>query len=148
MTTQETARVLVELVFTTEQGEIPNDLSLKRLIDDQMEGILDDETGLRCLVTEITARTGELDGDPVALAWGNPFDGLRFVGPAFPNDGLLEEATDVHLRDDYWWYVPLVPLSKFLDQNRRLAKIDGWARPVPDCGDPGPDCDEHQGACD
>lgn len=41
------------------------------------------------------------------LVYGNPFDGMKVVGPITPNDDGLETYTDTELRNEDWWYAPL-----------------------------------------
>ncbi len=62
------------------------------------------------------------DSAPVMLAFGDPWDGLTLVGPAYPNTVEIEEATDRHLRGATWWYVPFQSLAAFLtEQNAGRA---------------------------
>lgn len=53
MTTQETASYLVVVTLTNEQGELPDDRGVEKLIVDQMGGMLDDETGLACVSARV-----------------------------------------------------------------------------------------------
>lgn len=53
--------MFVEMIFTTDQGEIPDDEALQEMIASQMSGELDEETGLGCMAVEVTGRTGDLD---------------------------------------------------------------------------------------
>lgn len=122
MSTQETAEVTVKMIFTTDHGEIPDDAQLEALIAAQMSGELDDDAvpedaplgsiGLGCMAVRVTDRTGDLEAEPHILVVGDPSRGFEFIGPVTPNDGRLEEYTDRHLRDTYWWYCPLTSLSK------------------------------------
>jgi hypothetical protein len=57
----ETAKFTAEIVLSTEQGELPTDEDVVRLIYDQMGGTLDDYTDLTCLTVKLIDRTGELD---------------------------------------------------------------------------------------
>ena len=59
--TAETVKVTVEMIFTTDNGEVPEDNDLARLIGDQMYGELDEETGLGCMSVNVVGRTGELE---------------------------------------------------------------------------------------
>jgi len=46
---QETAAFEVVLLLSTEEGELPTDEEVTRLIRDQMDGVLDETTGLNCI---------------------------------------------------------------------------------------------------
>ena len=60
MALQETARVRADLIFTTDNGELPDKDALERLIVDQMAGELYETTGLGCMAVVVTEVTGEL----------------------------------------------------------------------------------------
>lgn len=46
MGTQETATYVLSITLSTEQGELPSDIEVERLVADQMDGVLDELTGL------------------------------------------------------------------------------------------------------
>jgi hypothetical protein len=60
MTTQETVRVRADLIFTTDNGEVPDQAGLERLISDQMSGELDEATGLGCMAVTVLDVYGDL----------------------------------------------------------------------------------------
>ena len=53
---QETARFVVDIVLSTENGELPDDRTVERMIVDQMSGELDEETGLACVAVKVDHR--------------------------------------------------------------------------------------------
>jgi hypothetical protein len=59
MSLQETKTYKVELTLSTEQGELPIDEIVERMIVDQMDGQLDDETGLRCIDVSLVGTASE-----------------------------------------------------------------------------------------
>lgn len=54
---QETAGFYTVITLSTEDGELPDDFAVTRLIQDQMDGILDEETGLQCISVTVQYRT-------------------------------------------------------------------------------------------
>lgn len=57
--TQETVKVTVEIIFTSD-GEIPDDAVLERLIVDQMAGELDEQS-LAAMAVTVISRSEEID---------------------------------------------------------------------------------------
>jgi hypothetical protein len=57
MSLQETATFAVSIILSTENGELPDDFAVQRLINDQMSGELDEETGLACLGVSVHYRS-------------------------------------------------------------------------------------------
>ena len=53
--TQETKTYTVEITLSTENGELPTDEEVERLIVDQMSGELDETTGLACVAVDMAA---------------------------------------------------------------------------------------------
>lgn len=44
------------------------------------------------------------------LVWGNPSDGFQYMGPFDESDyDAVASYTDNDLRDEYWWYVDVLP---------------------------------------
>ena len=56
----ETAKFTVEIILSTDSGELPSDEDVERMIVDQMHGELDEETGLAALAITLISRSGEL----------------------------------------------------------------------------------------
>lgn len=107
MSTNETAVVWVKMIFTNDRGELPDDDGLRELIADQMNGELDEETGLGCMAVEVLGRNGDLEGVPYVLAKGNPFEGIMLIGPFANVEAALAEAEDSCNGED-WWTIALV----------------------------------------
>jgi hypothetical protein len=61
MSLQETVLVKVEMIFTTEEGEVPDLAGFERLISEHLAGELDERTGLECMVVKVVSVSGELD---------------------------------------------------------------------------------------
>lgn len=59
MSLQETATFRVNIRLSTEQGELPTDTEVERLVADQMSGVLDEHTGLRTIAVYDIARSVE-----------------------------------------------------------------------------------------
>lgn len=45
------------------------------------------------------------------LMVGDPFDGMRIIGPIDPNDPNLEDYIAANCKDVTWWYVPVTSLQ-------------------------------------
>jgi hypothetical protein len=56
MALAETATFAVEITFTTDNGELPTDEEVERLISDQMSGELDETTGLAAMAVTLIER--------------------------------------------------------------------------------------------
>lgn len=54
MSLQETCSYIVEITLSTENGELPSPEEVELLINTQMGGELDEETGLMCISTVLT----------------------------------------------------------------------------------------------
>lgn len=54
--TQETGTFTAEITLSTEMGELPKVSEIERLIKDQMDGELDERTGLRCIGVYVIGR--------------------------------------------------------------------------------------------
>jgi len=49
------------IILSTESGEVPTPEEVERLIEDQMSGVLDEDTGLTCISVQVVEATGELE---------------------------------------------------------------------------------------
>lgn len=55
MTKGETATYMLEVTLSTDKGELPADDQIAKLVENQMGGELDEETGLTCLGVSLWA---------------------------------------------------------------------------------------------
>lgn len=72
--------------------------------------VLMDEVGTGHFVADYKAGVSESDQpEMVLLVTGDPATGFAYTGPVRPNDPDVDEYIETHLRDAYWWYVPVRP---------------------------------------
>lgn len=69
MSLQETSRYTVEITLTTELGECPTKDVMESLLETQMSGILDEDTGLRYVMGFVTAIDGGEDEPWNVFPW-------------------------------------------------------------------------------
>lgn len=67
MSTEETARFTCDVILSTRTGggEIPSNEEIQDMIFWQLDGVLDEYTGLECLSVQVIGRSGELETDPI-----------------------------------------------------------------------------------
>lgn len=56
MGTRETTTYVTYITLSTEQGELPSDIEVERLVADQMSGVLDGLTGLSAIAVGLIER--------------------------------------------------------------------------------------------
>jgi hypothetical protein len=57
MSTSETRTYSFEIVLSTTEGELPSDSEVKHMVEDQMNGELDETTGLFCIAVRLKGAT-------------------------------------------------------------------------------------------
>lgn len=56
---QETVTFEVTIVLSTATGEVPSNDQVREMIESQMAGILDDDTGLECIYVGVEGRSAD-----------------------------------------------------------------------------------------
>lgn len=59
MSLTETSTYFVKIILSTSEGELPTDSQVEELIVDQLEGELDETTGLFCTAVDLIGRLAD-----------------------------------------------------------------------------------------